>query len=215
MKSDEELQREVAAALTSIPDLNASDVSVVATNGIVTLRGEVVRFDERMTLERTARRIAGVTAVINEVVATQDPITLGLDTILAGEAATALRAIGATTDDVTVSVVERVATLSGVVDEEATRSAARAAVAAIPGMRAVVDLSVAAGRATPRAVARRIAAAFAQQGMPGADRIHADVRDHLAILSGTLDSVAERDEAVAAAVATPGILAVDDQLVLA
>jgi osmotically-inducible protein OsmY len=214
MKSDIELQREVGAALAGIPNLNATNVSVTVAGGIVTLRGEVLRFDQRMRLEQTARRIAGVTAVINEIVATQEPVTPRMDSVLVREAVAALRALGSSADAVTVSLSQRVATLSGVVDRDATRAAAYEAVAAIPGIRSVVNLIVVAGEADAPAVTRRIAAAFAQEGMTRVDRIRIDVRDHLARLSGTLESVAERDVAVATAASTPGILEVDDQLLL-
>src|SRR5690349_14693796 len=156
MKSNEELQRDVAAALKGLSTTGTRDVSVAAEGGIVTLRGEVLTFEERERIDRVTRKVAGVTAVINEVVATQDPITLSLDTILAREAVAALRALGASTAAVTAAVDERVVTLSGVVDEESEQNAAREAVALIPGVRSVVDLIRVAGRPDPVAVERGI-----------------------------------------------------------
>jgi osmotically-inducible protein OsmY len=215
MKSDCELQRDVAEELNGKSATGMHDVAVAATSGIVTLRGEVMTFEERAQAERLAGGVLGVTGVVNEIVAAQDPTTVGMDGALATEAVAALNAIPTLVGAVSVSVVDGVATLSGVVDAAADHDAARQVVATIPGVRSVVNLLRVAGRADARAVERRIAFAFAAQGMPGADRIRVDVRDHLARLSGTLDSVAERDEAVAAAAATPGITAVDDQLTLA
>jgi osmotically-inducible protein OsmY len=212
MKSDGELERDVAAALSGMTATGMRDVAIAASSGIVTLRGEVVTFEERAHAERAANRVPGVTAVVNEIVATQDPTTVGLDTITATEAVAAINATPALAGAVAVSVVDGVATLSGVVVDESERDAAREAVAAIPGVRTVVNRIRTAGPSDARAVERRIAFAFDVNGMPGADRVRVDVGDHMARLSGTLDSQAERDEAVAAAEATPGITAVDDQL---
>lgn len=212
MKTNVELQAEVKEAVNEALQWRYADVAVNADGGIVVLRGEVLTFDERQDAERAASRVDGVSAVINELMATEDPITLSLDGKLANEAAASLSALGGWAASLAVSVVDRAATITGIVDDEAQYQEARKAVEAVPGVRAVVNLIRVAGTPIPGAVERRIASEFEGEGMPGPERVRVDVRHHVARLTGRLDSVAERDVAVAAAQETPGIIDVQDEL---
>ena len=67
MKTDLELQQDVHDALEFEPGVNASHVGVTVDSGVVALRGEVATYQERLTAERTARRVEGVRAVANDL----------------------------------------------------------------------------------------------------------------------------------------------------
>ncbi|MBT9505072.1 BON domain-containing protein [Rhodoferax sp.] len=60
MKTDAELKADLMERLDAIPTVNASDIDVIVTNGMVTLNGQVDTHQTRFQVERTARRIHGM-----------------------------------------------------------------------------------------------------------------------------------------------------------
>lgn len=60
MKTDAELKADLMERLDAIPTVNASDIDVIVTNGMVTLNGHVDTHQTRFQVERTARRIHGM-----------------------------------------------------------------------------------------------------------------------------------------------------------
>ena len=66
-KTDEQLQRDVLTALRWNRQIDAARIGVAASGGIVTLSGSVDCYLRRWHAERTARRVAGVRAVVNEL----------------------------------------------------------------------------------------------------------------------------------------------------
>ncbi len=67
MRSDRELQHDVAAELEWEPSLDSSRIGVSAYDGVVTLSGEVTSYTQRWTAERVARRVQGVDAIVDEL----------------------------------------------------------------------------------------------------------------------------------------------------
>lgn len=214
MLSNGELQRSVADAIAGAFGSTVSDIAVAVDGGLVTLRGEVLTFSEREAVERRVWAVDGVTAVINEIVATQDPVGVRVDCDLAQNARAALVALGSGFEAVAVSVVDRAATLSGEIEDEVRRQLARGAVATVPGLRSITALVRVIGALVPGEPERRIAEAFTAEGMTGPERVVVATHDHLAQLTGALDSVAERDVAVAAVETTPGITGIDNELTI-
>jgi len=67
MKSNLQLQQRVAEALSWEPSVDASHIGVAASDGVVTLTGQVPSFVERLEAERVAKRVAGVKAIANDL----------------------------------------------------------------------------------------------------------------------------------------------------
>src|SRR5712675_38165 len=67
MRSDSEIERDVREELKWDPDLDASDIAVSVKNGVVTLAGFVKSFTDKYEAEAAAKRVAGVTAVANDI----------------------------------------------------------------------------------------------------------------------------------------------------
>jgi osmotically-inducible protein OsmY len=67
--SDRELARQIRKALVSDKSLStyAHNVKIIATNGLVTLRGPVRSEEEKGAIEAKAKAIAGVTDVRNQL----------------------------------------------------------------------------------------------------------------------------------------------------
>jgi len=67
MKTDQEIQREVLAALHWEPTLHPDNITVAVHRGIVTLIGTVSSFYERLTAEELTRRVRCVRSVIEDL----------------------------------------------------------------------------------------------------------------------------------------------------
>ena len=60
MRSDADLKADLMERLDAIPAINASEIEVYVSNGLVTLSGQVDTQQTRFQVERTARRMAGL-----------------------------------------------------------------------------------------------------------------------------------------------------------
>ena len=67
MITDTEIQENVLAELSWEPALDATEITVTANNGVVTLRGKVHHYGERRAAEQAAVKIKGVKSLINEL----------------------------------------------------------------------------------------------------------------------------------------------------
>ena len=65
--TDKDLKQHVQSALDWEPSLDASDIGVSVDEGVVTLRGNVGTFAEKLTAEGDALRVYGVKGVANDL----------------------------------------------------------------------------------------------------------------------------------------------------
>ena len=66
MKTNTQLQRDVMDELEFEPSVNASNIGVIAKDGIVTLTGKVNNYAKKYAASEAAARVAGVKAVTDE-----------------------------------------------------------------------------------------------------------------------------------------------------
>lgn len=67
MRADTDIERDVKAELKWAPDVWETDIAVKATDGVVTLTGYAANAHEKYRAEAAAKRVAGVTAVANDL----------------------------------------------------------------------------------------------------------------------------------------------------
>jgi len=67
MKTNSELRRDVERELVWDPSIDARSIGVAAKNGVVTLTGYVSSYSDKWQAERIAKRVAGVTALANDI----------------------------------------------------------------------------------------------------------------------------------------------------
>src|SRR5262250_866389 len=61
------LTHRVLAELGSEPDLDATNIGVAVDDGVITLTGSVSTYAEKLSAERAAKRLAGVSALASEL----------------------------------------------------------------------------------------------------------------------------------------------------
>ena len=65
--TDKDLRRDVLDELDFDPSLDAADIGVAVSDGVVTLTGHVGSYDEKVETERAVKRVKGVRAIAQEI----------------------------------------------------------------------------------------------------------------------------------------------------
>ncbi|QIP15130.1 BON domain-containing protein [Spirosoma aureum] len=215
MKTDETLQKDVMSELRWEPVLNAAEIGVAVKNGVVTLTGEVNNYLMKMAAERAAKRVTGVMVVAQEI--TVKPIDSeqhGDEQI--GQAI--IRSFGwhsqVPQDLIQVKVQHGWVTLEGEVEWNYQLQAAERAVETISGVKGVSNLI----RVKPQVIAQDVNAkiidALKRNAVVEAQQIKVETNGNKVTLRGKVHSWAERKEVENAAWAAPGVMAVEDDLVV-
>jgi osmotically-inducible protein OsmY len=194
------------------PAIDASAIGVAARDGAVTLTGYCNSYTEKLAAERAAKRVHGVRAVANDI---EVRLTVGrTDADIAGDVAIALRIHTSIPAGVQAAVHHGHVTLTGAVSWLYQKILAEKTASHIAGVRHVINRITVLPVAGERDVKRRIIQALHRAADLEADLIDLHVSDGVARLTGTVHTWAERHAAANAAAAAPGIIMVDNQLVV-
>ena len=213
MKTDAQLKQDIIAELTWEPSVNASGIGVEVKNGTVTLAGHVDSFTEKLHAERAAQRVAGVKGLAIEIEVQLPGVSKRTD----GEIARSVQSILDWTsyvpkDSIKVKAENGWITLSGDVEWDFQREAARNAVRYLFGVVGVSDEIMIKPKASTVAVKSGIEAALKRRAQADAQQIFVVVQGSDVTLSGTAHSWAERELAASSAWATPGVSKVIDNI---
>ena len=217
-KSDKDLERDVRDELAFDPRVDEKAITVSAKGGVVTLSGSVPTYASKVAAYHDAERVGGVSVLVEHMDVSLPDMHARSDADLAKAVADALRwDVEVPHSKIKTSVRDGWVTLEGTVDWQYQRSATDGAVRYLVGVKGVTN-QIAVSPSTKRAVdvKERIKAALTRSAQAEAQRITVDTADSGSVtLRGTVHSWAERDEAVRAAWATPGIRKVQDELTYA
>jgi len=217
-KSDKDLERDVRDELAFDPRVDEKAITVSAKGGVVTLSGSVPTYAAKVAAYHDAERVGGVSVLVEHMDVSLPDMHARSDADLAKAVADALRwDVEVPHSKIKTSVRDGWVTLEGTVEWQYQRSATDGAVRYLVGVKGVTN-QIAVSPSTKRAidVKEHIKAALTRNAQAEAQRITVDTADSGSVtLRGTVHSWAERDEAVRAAWATPGIRKVQDDLTYA
>jgi osmotically-inducible protein OsmY len=213
--TDNDLKQHVLSALDWEPSLDASDIGVSVDDAVVTLRGNVASYAEKVTAERVALRVYGMKAVANDLAVRLVSEFERTDTEIAQAAVAALEWNTMVPHDrVTITVNNGWIALKGTLDWQYQKDAAARVVRDLTGVKGVTNDIIVQPRVKTIDVRDKIEAAFKRSAEIDARRVNVNAADGKVILSGNVHSWAERQAAERAAWAAPGVTQVEDRLTI-
>lgn len=213
MRLDSDIKRDVEDELRWDPDIDATDVGLTVRNGVVTLTGFVRSYAQKTQAEVDAKRVAGVSAVANDIEVRLPAIDARPDPEIARDAVSALKSeLPYSSEKIKVIVKSGWITLEGAVEWNYARERAQSAVKRVRGVMGVSNSIVLKPSVAPHEIRRKIEDALRRSAELDASRITVEANGGEVILRGTVRSWAERQEAERAAWAAPGVTRVDNRV---
>jgi osmotically-inducible protein OsmY len=212
MKTDTQMQLDVLDELKWEPSIDANEIGVAVHEGIVTLTGYVPSYAEKLAAERAAARVSGVKAIAEEIQVKLPGWSQRTDTEIAEAALNALEWNVVLKEKIMVKVEHGIVTLTGDVDWNYERDAAKRAVENLTGVRRVHNLINVRTRLSIEDVKEQIKKAFARSASVDAAMIEVESLNGQVTLKGKVRSIAERTDAESAAWAAPGVTNVRNEL---
>src|SRR6267142_4329100 len=187
MTSDQDLERDVKAALRWNPDINADDIAVAVRDGVVTLSGFVRSYGQKWEAERVVKRVKGVRGVANDIEVRLPIIHRRPDPDIARDAVAASEAeLPYSWQHIRVTVVDGRVTLEGQVEWNYVRERAAAAVRRVRGVKGISNRIEVSPRAEPHDLKRKIEEAFRRNAELDANRISVEAEGGIVTLKGTV-----------------------------
>lgn len=213
--NDISLRQFILDELEFEPSLNAAHIGVAVEDGIATLTGHVRSYAEKVTVEHVVQRVKGVRGIAFEIEVRYPNDKKVSDEEIAKRALNSI-AWNATVpgDKVKVEVRYGWITLFGEVDWNFQKVAAEETVRKLSGILGVYNEITVRPHADAANVKTRIEDALKRNAEIEASDIHVGVSGSKVVLEGRVQSWHERNVAEAAAWAVPGVIIVDDRLVI-
>lgn len=212
-RSSAQVRSRVAAELDWDPKVESADIMVSAEGGAVTLRGTVSSLRQVREVSNAAQRLYGVTSVRNRV--TVRPVNRGHieDCEVRTAVLHALMLHHTIPATITAEVEHGIVRLTGTATWHWERAEAERLCAEMAGVLGVtVDIDLIPAPADGE-IQRAIMAAFRRSARLALDDLSVDVPlAGVVVLSGTVTSWAEHDEAVNVGWSAPGVAKVDDRI---
>ena len=193
---------------------DSANIGVAVHDGVVTLSGEVSSYSQKVTAAKTALRVRGVNAVANHLLV-RYPGSKRTDAEIAEAASKILGwTEGVPKGSVKLEVRDRAAYLSGVVDWDYQRRAARRAVENLAGIEGVFDRMTLNARTSASETGSMVKGAILRNAVVDARSVTVDVEGTKVILHGQVSSNAERKQAELAAWSSPHVTEVENRIII-
>jgi osmotically-inducible protein OsmY len=211
--NDQRLQEDVGEEIRWDPKVDAEAVAVSAKDGVVTLRGTVGSFHQKREATKAAERVRGVVEVDNQLDVKIMTDQRRADAEIRGDVLQALMLDAWVPASVDATVSEGIVTLDGAVEHQYQRDEAVHVTGNVRGVVAVEnEIELIPSMPDVQDIQHSIKKALERDAKVEAKNLDVETSPGTVTLKGIVHSVYERDAAVTAAWAAPGVRHVDDQL---
>ncbi len=212
-KSDAELKNNVLSELKAEPRVKITDIGVLVKEGTVTLNGYASSYGEKFAAVQSAKRVAGVKAIADDIEIKLPDSSHRTDGDIANAAANQINWTATVPKGTTeVTVREGWITLEGEVEWWHEKNAAENAVHHLTGVKGVTNLIKIKPKLVSEDIESIIRNSFERNALLETRNIQVEISENKVILRGKVQNYTEREEAERIAWATPGVLSVDNQL---
>ncbi|EIF35170.1 putative periplasmic or secreted lipoprotein [Burkholderia sp. Ch1-1] len=215
MKTDTQLQEEVADELAWDPAVSLTDIEVEVKDRVVTLSGHPASYAEKLAAEKAAKRVAGVKSVVVKMDIRLPHSDVRTDEDIANAVRSILKwTVGVSDVNVQVEVDNGWVTLRGRLERAYQRHLAARMINPMRGVTGLSNLIEVHESPAGDDIGDSIRKALVRHVEREADHIGVSVRDGTVTLTGKVGSYAERSIVRGAAWGAPGVHAVNDDLTI-
>lgn len=216
MKTNEDLQKDVQDAIKWEPLLRAAEIGVTVNDGVVTLSGTVDSYAKKSEAETAAKQVTGVKVVIEQIeIKTYSNLYNRDDNDLANEVLNAYKWNWEIPNDkMKVKVENGWITLEGEFQWNYQREAAERLIKNLAGIKGVSNRITLKSETHDEIEKMGIESALARNWSIKEQDIEVKVSGTKVTLTGSVDSFYQKEEAARIAWNAPGVLSVDNELLV-
>ncbi len=215
MKTDAQIKQDVLDELVFHPNIDETQIGVIVEDGVVTLSGVVNEYSKKAAANKVAKSVVGVKAVAEDIEVKYGDDFKKTDKEIAKAAVNALE-WNATVpkEKVMVFVEDGYIYLTGEVAWDYERNAAKRTLQNLLGVKGVINNIEIAPKVKAHNIEERIKKAFERSADLEAKGIRVQVDGHTLQLKGRVHSMREKELAEKTAYKAPGVLKVQNDLVV-
>jgi len=213
MKNNETLQKDVQDAIKWEPLLHAAEIGVTANDGVVTLTGIVDSYAKKSEAEDATKKVAGVKAVVERIEVKYLGSIHKEDEEIAKEVLNAFKWNWKVPGEkITVIVENSWVTLTGTINWNYQKDAAKNAIKNLLGVKGVTNSITIESEIHDAVEKREIEDAIDRNWSINKQDIQVKVSGNRVTLTGTVNSIYQKDEAQRMAWNAPGVWFVDNEI---